>query len=77
MSTILKFTNNYQKNTVHAFLELLSATGAKHPDELNTDNLMRMAEDGDAQSMSDIIRDWTYINKYIEEKETLPKPILN
>lgn len=56
---------NYHKNTVHAFLELLSATGAKHPDELSTDNLMRMAEDGDTQSMTDIIENWEYYKKYM------------
>ena len=66
---------NYHKNTIHAFLELLSATGAKHPDELNTDNLMRMAEDGDTQSMTEIIQQWHYYKKYIEE--AAPKPVLN
>ncbi len=56
-------TYYYHKNTVKAFLELMGATGAKHPDELNSDNLMRMAEDGDMQTMSEIIDSWHSIQK--------------
>lgn len=67
---------NYHKNTVHAFLELLSATGSKHPTELSTDNLMRMAEDGDAENMTEIIKKWEYYKKYIGEALE-HKPILN
>ena len=67
---------NYHRNTVHAFLELLSATGCKHPSELSTDNLMRMAEDGDAESMTEIIKKWEYYKKYIGESLE-HKPILN
>lgn len=59
---------NYHKNTIHAFLELMSATGAKHPSELSTDNVMRMAEDGDVQSMTKIIEGWDYYKQYIGEK---------
>ncbi len=59
---------NYQKNTVHSFLELMTATGASHPDQLNTDNLMRMAEDGDMQTMSEIIGAWHCIQKIKGEK---------
>ncbi|NOQ72376.1 MAG: FMN-binding glutamate synthase family protein [Crocinitomix sp.] len=66
---------NYHKNTIHAFLELLSATGAKHPDDLSTDNLMRMAEDGDPQTMTEIINNWKYVKKYTGE--SAPKPVLN
>lgn len=56
---------NYHKNTIHAFLELLAATGATHPSQLSTDHLMRMAEDGDAQSMTEIIESWRYYQKHI------------
>ena len=57
---------NYHKNTIHAFLELLSATGAKHPNELNTDHVMRMAEDGDTQTMTKIISKWDYIRQFVD-----------
>jgi hypothetical protein len=67
---------NYHKNTIHAFLELLSATGSKHPDELTTDNIMRMAEDGDAQSMTEIIENWHYYKKYMVHN-TEPKLTVN
>ncbi len=56
---------NYHKNTVHAFLELLAATGAKHPSELNSNHIMRMAEDGDAQTLTEIIEGWHYYKKHI------------
>ncbi len=56
---------NYHKNTIHAFLELMSATGAKNPNQLSTDNIMRMAEDGDAQCMTDIIHNWKYFKTHI------------
>ena len=67
---------NYHKNTIHAFLELMAATGAKHPSELSTDNIMRMAEDGDVQSMTEIIENWNYFQKYMK-KETSPKVMAN
>ncbi|MGB1102459.1 MAG: FMN-binding glutamate synthase family protein [Crocinitomicaceae bacterium] len=57
---------NYHNNTIQAFLELLAATGAKHPNELSTDHVMRMAEDGDTQTMTKMISKWTYINEYID-----------
>lgn len=63
---------NYHHNTVHAFLELMGATGAKHPDELCPDNLMRMAEDGDMQTMTEIIGSWHAIQKLMGE-ELRPK----
>lgn len=56
---------NYHKNTIHAFLELLAATGASHPSQLSTDYLMRMAEDGDAQTMTEIVEGWHYYQKHI------------
>lgn len=56
---------NYHKNTIHAFLELLAATGAKNPSELNSDHLMRMSEDGDAESLTDVINGWSYYKKHI------------
>lgn len=58
---------NYQKNTVHAFLELMAATGAKHPGELNASNLMRMAEDGDMQTMEEIMDAWHCKQKIMGE----------
>jgi glutamate synthase domain-containing protein 2 len=66
---------NYHKNTIHAFLELLSATGAKHPDELTTDNIMRMAEDGDTQSMTSVINNWNYIKNHVGQ--SVPTHALN
>ena len=63
---------NYQKNTVHAFLELLAATGAKHPSELNSDYIMRMSEDGDTQSLTDIIKGWQYYQKHIGGTVAMP-----
>lgn len=56
---------NYHKNTIHAFLELMAATGAKTPGDLSTDNIMRMSEDGDTQTMTDIIEGWSYYKKYL------------
>jgi glutamate synthase domain-containing protein 2 len=66
---------NYHKNTIHAFLELLSATGVKHPNDLTTDNIMRMAEDGDTQSMTDVINNWHYIKNYVGQ--SVPTHVLN
>ena len=63
--------SNYHKNTIHAFLELMAATGAKHPSELSTDDLMRMSEDGDAQSMTKIIEGWTYYQNCMEDAAPL------
>ncbi len=60
---------NYHKNTIHAFLELMAATGANHPDELTTDNLMRMSEDGDTQSMTEIIEGWHFYQKFVGKEE--------
>lgn len=57
---------NYHNNTIHAFLELLAATGAKQPTELNTDHVMRMAEDGDTQTMTKIISKWDYIRQFVD-----------
>jgi glutamate synthase domain-containing protein 2 len=56
---------NYHANTVHAFLELLSATGANLPSDLNSDMIMRMTEDGDSQTMTEIIENWTYYKKHL------------
>lgn len=61
---------NYHHNTVHAFLELMGATGAKHPSELNTDNLKRMAEDGDVWTYTEIISSWHMIAKLTGETAT-------
>jgi glutamate synthase domain-containing protein 2 len=63
---------NYHHNTIHAFLELMGATGAKQPEDLNPDNLMRMAEDGDMQTMGEIINSWHSIQKLMGE-ELRPK----
>ncbi|MCG8573535.1 MAG: FMN-binding glutamate synthase family protein [Flavobacteriales bacterium] len=59
---------NYHHNTIHAFLELMGATGAKQPEDLNPDNLMRMAEDGDMQTMGEIINSWHSIQKLMGEE---------
>ncbi len=67
---------NYHKNTVHAFLELMAATGATTPDELSTENLMRMSEDGDTHTMTEIIEGWHYYKKHLGHALE-QKPILN
>ncbi|MEX1001021.1 MAG: FMN-binding glutamate synthase family protein [Crocinitomicaceae bacterium] len=54
---------NFHHNTLHAFIELMCATGACHPDELNTDNIKRMAEDGDVWTYTEIIDSWHMISK--------------
>ena len=61
---------NYQKNTVHSFLELMGATGATHPDQLNTDNIKRMAEDGDVWSYTEIIASWHMVHKLTGTRPT-------
>ncbi len=61
---------NYHKNTVHSFLELMGATGASHPDELSTDNIKRMAEDGDVWSYTEIIASWHMVQDLIGVKPT-------
>lgn len=67
---------NYHKNTIHAFLELLAATGANHPNELSTENIMRMAEDGDALTLTEVIEGWHYYQKHIG-KTQITNEILN
>ncbi|MBD3636358.1 MAG: FMN-binding glutamate synthase family protein [Crocinitomicaceae bacterium] len=59
---------NFHHNTVHSFLELMGATGAKHPSELDTDNIKRMAEDGDVWTYTEIIKSWHMIAKLTGEK---------
>jgi glutamate synthase domain-containing protein 2 len=59
-------TYNYHKNTVHAFLELMSATGAKHPNDINRDFIMRMAEDGDVHNLDEIVNAWNFKKKIID-----------
>lgn len=54
---------NFHHNTVHSFLELMGATGATEPGQLNTDNLKRMAEDGDVWTYTEIIDSWHMIAK--------------
>ena len=61
---------NYHHNTIHAFLELLGATGCKHPDDLGTDNIKRMAEDGDVWTYTEIIKSWHMIANLKGEKAT-------
>jgi glutamate synthase domain-containing protein 2 len=61
---------NYHHNTVKAFLELMGATGASHPDELNPDNIKRMAEDGDVWTYTEIIKSWHMISKLTGETAT-------
>ena len=57
---------NFHKNTVHAFLELMAATGAKHPSEIKRNAVMRMAEDGDVHNMDEIINSWNIKKKIID-----------
>lgn len=63
---------NYHHNTVHAFLELMGATGCSYPSQLNTDNLMRMAEDGDIYTYTEIIKDWHAVQKLMRRD---PEPV--
>ncbi len=58
---------NYHKNTIHAFLELMSATGAKHPNDIKRSSVMRMAEDGDIHTMDEIVNAWNIKKKVIDE----------
>lgn len=67
---------NYHKNTIHAFLELLAATGANHPTELSTENIMRMTEDGDALTLTEVIEGWHYYQKHVGNIQ-ITKEILN
>ena len=57
---------HYQKNTVHAFLELMAATGAKSPNEIKRGSVMRMAEDGDVHTMDEIVNSWNIKKKIID-----------
>lgn len=61
---------NYHYNTVHAFMELMGATGAAHPSELNPDRIKRMAEDGDVWTYTEIIKSWHMISKLTGEEAT-------
>ena len=58
---------NFQKNTIHAFLELMAATGAKAPSEIKRSSVMRMAEDGDVHNMDEIINHWNIKKKVIDD----------
>jgi glutamate synthase domain-containing protein 2 len=57
---------NFQRNTLHAFLELMAATGAKHPTEIKRSSVMRIAEDGDVHNMDEIINAWNVKKKVID-----------
>lgn len=57
---------NYQRNTVEAFLELMGATGAKHPSEIKRASIMRMGEDGDVHNMDDIVNAWSIKQRLID-----------
>ena len=57
---------NFHKNTVHAFLELMAATGASHPSEIKRSSIMRMAEDGDVLNLDEIINAWNCKKKFID-----------
>ena len=62
-------TYYYHKNTVHAFLELMSATGVKHPTEIKRNFKMRMAEDGDVHNLDEIVNAWNFKLKIIDGVE--------
>ena len=57
---------NFQRNSIHAFLELMAATGARVPSEIKRSNVMRMAEDGDVHNMDEIINAWNVKKKVID-----------
>ncbi|MFD1553802.1 FMN-binding glutamate synthase family protein [Putridiphycobacter roseus] len=57
---------NFQKNTIHAFVELMAATGAKSPSEIKRSSVMRIAEDGDVHTMDEIINHWNIKKKVID-----------
>jgi glutamate synthase domain-containing protein 2 len=57
---------NFHKNTVHAFLELMAATGADHPTKIKRSSIMRMAEDGDVHNLDEIINAWNCKKKFID-----------
>ncbi|MGV6860236.1 MAG: FMN-binding glutamate synthase family protein [Putridiphycobacter sp.] len=59
---------NFHKNTVHSFLELMAATGAKHPSEIKRSSVMRMAEDGDVLTYDEIVNAWNCKKKYVDGK---------
>ena len=67
---------NYHKNTIHAFLELMAATGAKQPSEIKRSSVMRMAEDGDVHTMDEIINAWN-IKKKVIDKIPVPSNLGN
>ena len=58
---------HYHKNTIHAFLELMSATGTKLPEDIKRSSVMRMAEDGDVHTMDEIVNSWNIKKKVIDE----------
>lgn len=60
----------YQKNTLHAFLELMAATGANTPSEIKRKSIMRMAEDGDVHNMDEIVNAWNIKKKIIDNIPT-------
>lgn len=59
---------NYHYNTVYAFMELMGATGATQTSDLTSDNIKRMAEDGDVWTYTEIIDSWHMISKITGEK---------
>lgn len=61
---------NYHHNTVKAFLELMGATGASTTSDLNTNNIKRMAEDGDVWTYTEIINSWHMVEKLTGVKAT-------
>jgi glutamate synthase domain-containing protein 2 len=58
----------FHKNTVHAFLELMAATGADHPSKIKRESVMRMAEDGDVHTLDEIVNAWNCKQKFIDGK---------
>ncbi|MFK8045024.1 MAG: FMN-binding glutamate synthase family protein [Crocinitomicaceae bacterium] len=57
---------NFHKNTIHAFIELMCATGAKVPSEIKRASVMRMAEDGDVHNMDEIVNHWNIKKKVVD-----------
>lgn len=56
----------YQKNTLHAFLELMAATGAETPNKIKRSSILRIAEDGDVHNLDEVVNAWNFKKKIID-----------
>lgn len=64
-----KFERVYQfhKNTMHAFQELVAATGVEDTTELTRNHIMRMTEDGDILTSETVINSWDYLKHLLKD----------